>query len=690
MLYRPRIVAAGFWALTAVFIVTLTGGCAQNELGRYSGFYKVTIKNPKRVRNAIVKSENYWIQREVVPEDQFPGPTPEDLKFSEADYILQPGDEFETNIFELVTPNQPYVFRQRISQSGQVTIPYLGTVKCSGLTTRGLEEKITDMLESAELLTNAQVTIFVTVYANLEVSVINGVGRAGVYPIRLKGMTLLELVAMSGGVLQLVEDYGYVIREYAPSEADILKVEGTTPPVEAEKSPAKTPEKVDETGVKPAAKTPAEGAAKPEEKTPAAKPAEKTPEAGAKPAEKPAAPAAPKNEEKGASPAAKPANNTGEKPPAAKSSAESAKQAREVLEKMAEGEMPEVKKIEAAEAAATGAKTIAEAKSSEAKKPAVAPDARSGIPYPAAEAKKPAAEPAKAKDPAGEAAGKTLAKDEKELGRWVWSDGKWIEVKSDTPAAKPTETKTAEGAKPVEKPKTTETKTAEGTKPVETPKATETVKAPEAAKPAEPVKVAEGTKDETEPGRMALEKKLRRLGVVQGSGQLRRIIRFDVRALQAGDPTQNIVLRDGDIITIPSPAIGDFYMAGEVARPGVYSLTGRKITLLQAVAAAGGTTAVAVPWRTEVVRRITETEEEIIYCDLSKIARGEVPDFYMQAEDIIRVGTDEGAIFNAVIRNAFRATYGLGAVYDMNFADFYPWSNKITPLLNFGRSARGL
>jgi polysaccharide export outer membrane protein len=195
---------------------------------------------------------------------------------------------------------------------------------------------------------------------------------------------------------------------------------------------------------------------------------------------------------------------------------------------------------------------------------------------------------------------------------------------------------------------------------------------PGETKPGEEAKVAEGVTPAEALGK--LEEKLRSLGVVQGAGQLRRIIRFDVKALQAGDPTQNAVLRDGDVVTIPAPLMGDFYMAGEVSRPGVYSLTGRKITLLQSVAAAGGLTAVAVPWRTEVIRRISETEEEIIYVDLSQIARGEVPDFYVQPEDLIRVGTDQGAIYNAVHRNAYRATYGVGAVYDTNFADFYPWS----------------
>ena len=272
-------------------------------------------------------------------------------------------------------------------------------------------------------------------------------------------------------------------------------------------------------------------------------------------------------------------------------------------------------------------------------------EAKTAAPAPAApEAEKASAEPAAARR--GDEA---LAADEKKLGHWVWSDGQWVEIKTEAAAPVAPEAKEPTGV----------------------------AAAPEGAPAAAP---AAAPAMPSELAALRLEAKLRRLGVVQGSGQLKRIIRFDVQALQGGDPTQNMVLRDGDIITIPSPPVGDFYMTGYVSRPGVYSLTGRKITLLQAIAAAGGLTAIAVPWRTEVVRRVTEEEEEIIYVDLSKVARGEVPDFYVKPEDIIRVGTDWGAIHNAVIRNAFRATYGAGFVYDMNFADFYPWTGDISPI----------
>jgi len=181
----------------------------------------------------------------------------------------------------------------------------------------------------------------------------------------------------------------------------------------------------------------------------------------------------------------------------------------------------------------------------------------------------------------------------------------------------------------------------------------------------------------------SLQKKLARLGIVQGGEGLRRIIRIDIRSALQLDPTQNPVMRNGDVVNFPEPAAGEWYINGEVVRRGVYSLTGRKITLLQAIAAAGGLTEVAIPKRGEVVRRVGENEEEIIYFDLAKIAKGESPDFFLQPDDYINIGTDQGAIWMAVLRNAFRATYGFGLVYDQNFADIYPFRGDIQPL--FGR-----
>ncbi|MCX5675281.1 MAG: polysaccharide export protein [Planctomycetota bacterium] len=406
-------------ALMAGLAVLIAAGCAQNELGRYSGFYEPVISNPKRVRNAIVRSENYWIQKDVVPEEQFPGPTPDDLKSSEKDYILGPGDLVDISVFELMSPGVPYATRLRISQTGQITFPYIGSVKCAGLTTRGLEEKLGDLL-SPDYLTNPQVSVFVSEFRNLNVSVLNGVARPGLYPMAKQDMTLLELVAMSGGVMQLVEDYGYVIRKYAPEEADLLGLEGAAPPEgetpapENPAAPPKEPKPGDPAA--PGKAAPAAASPAPEKTAPdAGAPAPKLPEKAA-PA---AAPAAPEK----AAPAAEPKKEGAAAP--ARPSADAAKAAREVLEKMAAGELPPVGKIEAAEAAAGQKPPAGDAKT------APAPEAGASEPKPPPAAKAPPPAVAQATPPAGQPA--AAPKDEKELGRWIWSDGKWVEVK-DKPA----------------------------------------------------------------------------------------------------------------------------------------------------------------------------------------------------------------------------------------------------------------
>jgi polysaccharide export outer membrane protein len=153
-----------------------------------------------------------------------------------------------------------------------------------------------------------------------------------------------------------------------------------------------------------------------------------------------------------------------------------------------------------------------------------------------------------------------------------------------------------------------------------------------------------------------------------------RVIRIPVDKLLAGDPRYNIIIKPGDSIHVPIDIVGDFYIQGNVNFQGAISLSGRPMTLKMAIAAAGGLGPLAWPKRCEVVRRIGKDEagrwrEEIVMVDLDKIARGEQPDFFIKPNDLINVGTHPTARWRAVLRNAFRATYGFGFIYDRNFAD---------------------
>ena len=145
-----------------------------------------------------------------------------------------------------------------------------------------------------------------------------------------------------------------------------------------------------------------------------------------------------------------------------------------------------------------------------------------------------------------------------------------------------------------------------------------------------------------------------------------RVIRIPISKLKEGDPRYNVVIRPGDIINVPNIEPGEFYLLGHVNRPGVYSLTGRKVTLKQAVAAAGGLDQVAIPRRCDLIRRIGTTEVTV-QVDLQRIFDGEQPDIFLKSNDLVNVGTDMIAPFLAVTRNAYRASYGWGFTYDRNF-----------------------
>ncbi len=150
---------------------------------------------------------------------------------------------------------------------------------------------------------------------------------------------------------------------------------------------------------------------------------------------------------------------------------------------------------------------------------------------------------------------------------------------------------------------------------------------------------------------------------------LARIIAIDLEKLKQGDQRQNIIVRDGDTILIPTVKVGEFYVMGEVPRPGAYSLTGRRVTIKQGLAAAGGLAPLAWPSNSVLIRRIGTDREMRVPLRLDRILSGQDPEILLKPDDVIAVGTHMVAPFLAVMRNAFRMTYGMGFIYDRNFAE---------------------
>ncbi len=238
---------------------------------------------------------------------------------------------------------------------------------------------------------------------------------------------------------------------------------------------------------------------------------------------------------------------------------------------------------------------------------------------------------------------------------WKFKNGKWIAVPSGSQAPPPTPTPTPSPTQENEQPGHIEWKFKDG-QWIPVQKST-----PTSPKPVRPVIKIEPGEQPTGQYEMS--------GVKHAPGTGTRLIRIPAKKLLAGDSRYNIVIKPGDTIHVPVDIVGEFCIMGHVNRPGYFNMTGRPMTLKMAIAAAGGLGPLAWPKRVEVVRRIGRDNEVMVMLDLDKIASGEQPDVFIKPNDLINVGTHPTSRWRAILRNAFRATYGFGFVYDRNFAD---------------------
>ncbi|MFT5424529.1 MAG: polysaccharide export outer membrane protein [Phycisphaerales bacterium] len=149
-----------------------------------------------------------------------------------------------------------------------------------------------------------------------------------------------------------------------------------------------------------------------------------------------------------------------------------------------------------------------------------------------------------------------------------------------------------------------------------------------------------------------------------------RVIRVPTAPLAAGDARYNIIVRPGDMISVPMATTGVIYMGGQIARPGSFNLpqTG-KLTLHRAITSAGGLSGLAIPERVDLTRIVGRNEQATVMVNLRAIAEGTQPDIYLKPDDHIIVGTNFWATPLAVIRNGFRASYGFGFLLDRNFGN---------------------
>jgi polysaccharide biosynthesis/export protein len=113
-----------------------------------------------------------------------------------SEYLLAPGDILKISVFK----NPDLSLDVRVSESGAIGYPLIGSVPVKGLTLPAAESKIAQMLRDGGFVVNPQVNILLTEgFGNL-VSVIGEVNKSGRYSVDAAGGHISGMLAAAGGV----------------------------------------------------------------------------------------------------------------------------------------------------------------------------------------------------------------------------------------------------------------------------------------------------------------------------------------------------------------------------------------------------------------------------------------------------------------------------------------------------------
>jgi len=132
-------------------------------------------------------------------------------------------------------------------------------------------------------------------------------------------------------------------------------------------------------------------------------------------------------------------------------------------------------------------------------------------------------------------------------------------------------------------------------------------------------------------------------------------------------------LEDGDIVYVHTAVPNTVFVGGLVNRPAAQAYPqGSRISVLQAVAAAGGLRTDVTPTEGTLVRHLPDGSDQMVKLDLKRIARGEEPNIQLAAGDILWVPETLGTkVEDFINRNIFlragvTATYSVTGVEFMN------------------------
>jgi polysaccharide export outer membrane protein len=109
------------------------------------------------------------------------------------DYRVGPNDLIDVEIMDLDNMKRTV----RVNAAGMISLPLIGAVSVTGLTSQELESRIADRYRE-KYLQNPQVSVFIKEFTTERITVEGAVAKPGIFPLTGQ-ITLLRALALAGG-----------------------------------------------------------------------------------------------------------------------------------------------------------------------------------------------------------------------------------------------------------------------------------------------------------------------------------------------------------------------------------------------------------------------------------------------------------------------------------------------------------
>jgi polysaccharide export outer membrane protein len=125
------------------------------------------------------------------------------------EYKLGPGDAIKVQVYQ----NPDLSVEARVSESGSISYPLVGSVPVGGMSIGAAERRIEQALKAKDILKQPQVNIVLLQVRGNQVSVLGQVQKPGRFPLETMNVRVSDMLAAAGGV--------------TPGGDDMLVVTGT-------------------------------------------------------------------------------------------------------------------------------------------------------------------------------------------------------------------------------------------------------------------------------------------------------------------------------------------------------------------------------------------------------------------------------------------------------------------------------